>query len=135
MAGKEGAMKTPQHLTDEQMAELHELLLDKRRSLLESVDQLRADLADENEQKGKGGGLSSSPTHPAAISDDTRDREMTMELLVDEDRQLQEVDEAIARMENGTYGFCMGTGEPIKFERLRARPWAKYSLEYAKKVE
>lgn len=124
-----------QYLSQEQLEQLRSMLLDKRRELMASLNELRTEADDVNRMEGQGGGLSSVPTHPADMGSSTRDREMTMELLIDSERQLQEVDEALVRMDNGTFGWCLGTGEPIGYERLKARPWAKYSLQYAKEVE
>jgi RNA polymerase-binding transcription factor DksA len=124
-----------QYLSGLQLGELRKLLLDKRRELLESLGLLRDEVDDENRMEGKGGGLSSVPTHPADMGASTRDREMSMELLTDQERQLQDVEDALARLEHGEYGYCVATGEKIGYERLKARPWAKYSLNYAKQIE
>jgi len=43
--------------------------------------------------------------------------------------------EAIRRIERGTYGICEMTGKPIEAERLRAVPWARYSLEGQQELE
>ena len=49
--------------------------------------------------------------------------------LMDRDTKLlREVDWAISKMNGGTYGRCESSGEPIDFERLRARPWSRLSL-------
>jgi RNA polymerase-binding transcription factor DksA len=48
---------------------------------------------------------------------------------------LREIDEALERIQNGTYGVCLGTGKRIDKRRLLAIPWAKYSIEYAKLME
>jgi len=48
---------------------------------------------------------------------------------------LREIDEAMERIKDGTYGICLGTGKPINKRRLMAIPWAKYSIEYARLVE
>lgn len=45
--------------------------------------------------------------------------------------QLLEIEYALARIENGTYGICEETEEPIEFERLRAIPWTRLSIEGA----
>lgn len=45
--------------------------------------------------------------------------------------QLLEIEFALSRMEQGTYGFCEETDEPIETERLLAIPWTRYSLEGA----
>ncbi|NDG84083.1 MAG: TraR/DksA family transcriptional regulator [Proteobacteria bacterium] len=45
--------------------------------------------------------------------------------------KIKEIDDALARMENGTYGICEETGEPIEEKRLAAIPWTRLSLEGA----
>jgi DnaK suppressor protein len=54
--------------------------------------------------------------------------------LVNQDRvklRLLEIEQALARIENGSYGFCQETDEPIETERLIAIPWTRYSIEGA----
>ena len=46
-------------------------------------------------------------------------------------KQLYEIEQALARIENGTYGICDETEEPIEPERLRAIPWTRLSIEGA----
>ena len=46
-----------------------------------------------------------------------------------------DVMEAIRRIERGTYGVCELTGQPIEPERLRAIPWARYSIEGQNEIE
>ena len=56
--------------------------------------------------------------------------------LLDKDlKLLREIDLALARFEDGTYGICEGTGEPIEMKRLELRPWTRYSLEYKEEME
>ena len=43
--------------------------------------------------------------------------------------------EAIRRIERGTYGICEMTGQPIEAERLRAIPWARYSIQGQQEAE
>lgn len=45
--------------------------------------------------------------------------------------KIKEIDEALARIENGTYGICEETEEPIEEKRLIAIPWTRLSLEGA----
>jgi DnaK suppressor protein len=52
-----------------------------------------------------------------------------------ERKLLREIDEALERIEQKTYGVCLATGIPIRKARLEAQPWAKYSVEYARKLE
>ena len=46
-------------------------------------------------------------------------------------RQLFEIEQALARIENGSYGICDETEEPIEVERLKAIPWTRLSIEGA----
>lgn len=48
---------------------------------------------------------------------------------------ISKIDEALARIENGTYGFCEETGEPIGIDRLEARPVATLSIEAQERHE
>ncbi|MCX7718931.1 MAG: TraR/DksA C4-type zinc finger protein [Candidatus Sumerlaeaceae bacterium] len=38
-------------------------------------------------------------------------------------------------MDRGEYGICKGSGEPIELERLRVKPWARYSVKYMTMLE
>jgi DnaK suppressor protein len=49
--------------------------------------------------------------------------------------KVKEIDEALSRMENGTYGICEETGEAIEEKRLAAIPWTRLSLEGAETRE
>jgi DnaK suppressor protein len=56
--------------------------------------------------------------------------------LADKERKLlKEIDAALDRMAAGVYGLCEGTGEPIGFRRLAARPWARHSIAYKEELE
>ena len=52
------------------------------------------------------------------------------------DRQLMmEIDRALAKIENGSYGICEDSEEPIDEARLEAQPWTRYCVESAEKRE
>ncbi len=61
-----------------------------------------------------------------AIELRTRDRERKL---------INKIDEALRRIDNGTYGYCEETGEPISLKRLEARPIATLSLEAQERHE
>jgi DnaK suppressor protein len=65
------------------------------------------------------------------------DQEMGFALLLaSKDLTLtQEIEAALKRMDNGSYGLCEGTDEPIGFRRLQARPWTRYSVGYQEQLE
>lgn len=62
-------------------------------------------------------------------------RELLWAGLGKESDQLFEVDCALQRIRDGTYGFCEKTGNAIPAERLRAIPWTRYALAAAQSIE
>mgnify|MGYP000123796139 CR=1 FL=1 len=62
-------------------------------------------------------------------------KQILMSLNESERLRLQEVDEALDRIENGTYGICEECGGPISLKRLEVRPVAKYCVPCLTKLE
>ena len=78
---------------------------------------------------------SKMPIHMADIGTDNYEQEFTLELIENDRNLLREIDEALDRIENGTYGICLATGKPISKSRLKHKPWAKYCIEYVREQE
>ena len=72
-----------------------------------------------------------SVSHPDPADTAAANADRRMELRTkDRLRKLtNQIDKALRRIENGTYGYCKETGDPIRLERLDARPIAKLSIE------
>ncbi|RPI60202.1 MAG: hypothetical protein EHM48_07635 [Planctomycetaceae bacterium] len=121
-------------LTKSEVAKFREMLMEKRRSLIGDMTNMQDEALRTNRQDGSGD-LSLMPDHPANIATDTFEQEFTLGLLESERTMLKEINEALERIAEGTFGVCMGTGEPIAKPRLMARPWAKYCIEYARMIE
>lgn len=119
-------------LNKRKLAEFREVLLAKRRTLLGDMTGMEAEAL---RGLGSGGEQSSMPVHMADIGTDNYEQEFTLGLLQSERQLLREIDEALERMAQGLYGLCMGTGQPIGEPRLRAKPWAKYSIAYVRMIE
>lgn len=66
---------------------------------------------------------------------DTFDREFALNQLSSEQDVLFEIDEAIRRLESGSYGICEMSGEPINIERLKALPYVRYSITAQSEIE
>jgi DnaK suppressor protein len=66
---------------------------------------------------------------------ETFDREFALNQLSSEQDVLFEIDEAIRRIENGTYGICEMTNEPINIERLEALPYVRHSIKAQSELE
>lgn len=66
---------------------------------------------------------------------DTFDREMELNMMGSEQEVLFEIDAALRRIENGTYGICELTEEVINKERLQALPYVRYTVEAQSELE
>ncbi len=111
-----------------------QLLLQKRRELIGDVNEMEKE-ALKKSRLDASGDLSSMPIHMADLGTDNYEQEFALGLVNSERALLEEINAALERVENGTYGICEGTNKPITVARLEARPWAKYSVEYARKLE
>ena len=88
-----------------------------------------------SETMGGGGDSSAFGMHQADAGSDAYDRDFALSLLGKEQDALYEINEAIKRIDNGTYGICEGTGEKIMEERLEAMPFARYGIKWQEKIE
>lgn len=78
------------------------------------------------------GELSQYDNHPADTATDTYERGKDIALFEHITQQLEDVDVALEKMQNGTYGTCEVTGKEIPFERLKALPTARTVIEHSK---
>lgn len=121
-------------LTKDDIEILEQTLLEKRREILRNVTEFE-DEALKKSRLDASGDLSSMPIHMADLGTDNYEQEFALNLMGSERKLLNEIDDALQRIEKGTYGVCEGTGKPICKARLKAQPWARYSVEYARKLE
>jgi DnaK suppressor protein len=116
------------------VAHFRQLLLQKRREILGNVSEIEGE-ALRKSRLDASGDLSSMPIHMADLGTDNFEQEFSLELMNGARRLLTEINDALNRIETGTYGICEGTGKPIPKARLEAQPWARYSVEYARLLE
>jgi RNA polymerase-binding protein DksA len=116
-------------LTKRDIEQLKRMLMDKRAELVGDMTRMRDEALSKNRQDAAGN-LSNMPIHMADIGTDNYEQEFTLGLLDSERAILQDIDDALRRIENRTYGVCAATGAPIGLARLRAQPWAKFCYEY-----
>jgi RNA polymerase-binding transcription factor len=107
------------------------LLKAKRAELYGDVKTMRSDVLGNKSS----GNLSNTPQHMADQGTDNYEQEFTLGLVEFERRLLSEIDEALGRIADGTYGICELTGRPISAARLQAKPWAKYCIDAARQLE
>lgn len=97
------------------------LLEDKRIALLARENDIRKQALEQlsPEQTGE---ISGARLHPADLASDTQEIE-TLETLSERNIQsLRDIDDALERIDNGTYGNCLSCGEPIAIRRLQVMP-------------
>jgi RNA polymerase-binding protein DksA len=122
------------HLTKTDIEHFRQVLMDKRREILVNVNEFE-DEALKKSRLDASGDLSSMPIHMADQATDNYEQEFSLGLMDSEVRLIREIDDALARIEDNTYGICEGTGKQISRARLEAQPWARYCVEYARMAE
>ena len=109
-----------------------ERLLQLRDTMLDSMmgvakDNLRS--------RAEGSEASAFGMHQADAGSDAYDRDFALSLLSQEQDALYEIDEAIKRIDAGTYGACEMSGKPIPHARLEAIPFARLTVECQSQIE
>jgi len=122
------------HLTTEDLGNIKRLLLEKRAQIMGDVSLMEND-ALKKTRGDAAGDLSAMPIHMADIGTDNYEQEFALGLVDSERNLLREVNDALQRIEEGTYGICENDGEQIAKARLEATPWARYCLTCANKLE
>lgn len=121
-------------LTAADFKQFREMLLEKRREILRNVNEFE-DEALKKSRLDASGDLSSMPIHMADLGTDNYEQEFALGLMDSERKLLREIDDALRRIDDKTYGICEGTGKPIPKARLKAQPWARHCVEYARLLE
>jgi len=133
-SAKPAASAKVRRLSDKDRQMFRRLLLEKRAELVGDVSGMQEEVLRKNRQAAAGD-LSSMPIHMADLGTDNYEQEFTLGLLAGEKQLLRDIDEALERIDSRTYGMCLGTGKAITKARLKAKPWARYCIEYARLLE
>jgi DnaK suppressor protein len=118
--------KSPAGLTAAQTRELKKILTAKRNELRRQILNRRdrdstvdpSEIIEELEQASTG-----------------QHQDVSLRILDKEVKLLREIERALKKFENKEYGLCEGTMEPIGYARLKARPWARYSVTHKEELE
>ncbi|PSO47939.1 MAG: TraR/DksA family transcriptional regulator [Actinobacteria bacterium QS_8_72_14] len=111
--------------------EARRLLRAERDHALQRREAAQAVLADELESTE----VNPVTQHPGDNAAHVIDREVAQTSLEQAEADLAEVDAALARVADDSYGRCEVDGEPIDPERLRARPTARYCTVHQQQME
>jgi len=128
------ALVKKDRLSPAELQQFKDMLLLKRREIVGDVNEME-DEALKKPRLDASGDLSSMPIHMADLGTDNYEQEFALGLMDSERKLLREIDDALQRVEQGTYGVCEATGKPIPKARLKAQPWARYCVQYARTLE
>lgn len=129
MDKKENTLKSP--FDENTLQYFKEKLLAKRAEAKEQIDiltdrQHNLDEADDADS-------SSLIHHPGDVGSEFEEDEMNYQLLERTKKYVNEINAALERIDNGSYGICEATGKPIPKGRLDAVPHTRFSIEAKKK--
>jgi RNA polymerase-binding protein DksA len=109
-----------------QWAKFYNHLLELRDRLLHQMSGLAKESAEE---------MTNYSLHMADSGTDNFDRDFALSLLSSDQDAIYEIEEALKRIEKGTYGICELTGKPIPLTRLEAIPWTRFTVEAQTQLE
>jgi len=118
-------------LSPKELEHFRDLLLEKRRELVGDMSSMEREAL----RTSGGSNLSTLPIHMADMGTDNYEQEFTLGLVEKDRNLLREINTALAKIQDGSYGICEGTQKPISKVRLEAQPWARFSIEYARQME
>jgi RNA polymerase-binding transcription factor DksA len=112
------------HLSAKELRDFKRLLLNLRDSVVDEISFLTGDNLNgkQLERTGEEG-------------TDNFNREFALKLVSSEQDIIYEIDEALGRIANGTYGLCEHSGDPIEKERLKVMPHARHSVRVQSELE
>jgi DnaK suppressor protein len=119
------AKRGEQYMSKQQLGHFQQILGNWKRDLMEEVDRTVTHMKDE------------AANFPDPNDRATQEEEFSLELRTrDRERKLiRKIEEALKRIEDGSYGYCLETGEEIGIKRLEARPVATLSIEAQERRE
>lgn len=130
-ASDDGSRKpTKSPFRKRELDKFREVLLQKRAALIGDISTLEAEALNLGRDE-----RSHTPQHMAEQGSDSAEQTLALGLAAADRKLIREIDDAIKRIDEGRYGLCEMTGRPIRVERLRELPWARYSIDAARELE
>ncbi len=111
-----------------------ELLLQRRKMLTGDVNHMKDETLSKSRQEASGD-LSAMPLHMADIGSENYEQEFTLGLVESEEEELREIDLALERVENKSFGICETCSKSITKSRLKAKPQARLCIACKREEE
>ncbi len=118
-------------LTKKDLEKFKKMLQRRLEELTDNVNKLKEEALDPN----GGGEVSRVPLHLADVGTENFDKEFTLGIVENEEEELQEIQDALKRIEEGSYGVCESCGSPIPKTRLNALPFARLCVKCQEEEE
>jgi RNA polymerase-binding protein DksA len=118
-------------LTKQDLAAFRKLLLDYRQTLVGDLGHLE----DGALRRRKDSAAALDISNFADLGTDNFEQDITLGLLENSEGTLREIDAALQRIEDGTYGVCEASGSSIGKRRLKAIPWTRLCIDCQRKAE
>ena len=126
MATQNADTQQPQRYSREDLKEFEELITEKLESARKELNYIKETLTRRNDT---GTDNTSSSTKVLEDGADTAEKENLNQLAARQMKFIQQLENALIRVRNGSYGICIETGKLIPKERLRAVPHTQHSIE------
>ncbi|HEY4482529.1 MAG TPA: TraR/DksA C4-type zinc finger protein [Candidatus Brocadiaceae bacterium] len=118
----------------EEVAQFKKLLLSVRERLVGKVDFMQGEALKKSRQDASGD-LSNVPIHMADVGTDNYERDIMIELIQNGEEGVRNIDTALEKIEEGTFGVCELCAKKINKERLKAVPYAKLCIDCQREEE
>ena len=118
----------------EEVAQYKKMLLSLRERLVGKVDFMQGETLKKSRQDASGD-LSNVPIHMADVGTDNYERDIMIELIQNGEEGVRNIDTALEKIEEGTFGVCELCAKKINKERLKAVPYAKLCRDCQREEE
>lgn len=127
-------MAKPKKMAKKDLKKYKELLLKERESIGQEISHIAKESLKQS-QRDASGDLSGYSYHMADMASDNYEREFSLGRATEEQGLLYSIDEALKRVEDGTYGSCLQCAKPISKKRLNAVLHTELCINCQKKNE
>jgi RNA polymerase-binding protein DksA len=117
-----------------ELVEFKKIILKRKEEILEGIKHISDDTLHKS-QKEAAGDISGYTYHMADVATDTYDREFSLGLATNERKILYELDDALKKIDEGTFGICEDCRRLITKTRLKAVPFARLCVKCQEKRE
>lgn len=115
-------------MNKKELKKFKDQLEDVRRTIVGDLEHIEKDTLNKS-QRDASGDLSGYSFHMADVATDNYDRELNLDIASTEQKRLNDIDDALRKIEDGTFGTCEACQAKIGLERLKAMPYAKLCIK------